>query len=404
MRVLFVQVARDDAPEYGNHRRHAANAGPGIAAVFIRQAATPFTPARSRYKRDESGEHYFFEFGRNLSLEPRPSRARRALMMGVAAPLSLPAIIRTARRARPDVIYTSQQRHDVHLGLLLSRLLRVPHVIALHYPVGPWLGQRTLARIRQSQRLVAVSDYVRQTAIEHGADPDAIRVVHNSLDISPFLEAAGDSPVRRELGIPDAAPLIASLGRLDPDKGHIDLLRAMARLHTRLPDARLLICGQPFTRADFEAHLRAEAEHLGVAERVVFAGFRRDIPQILAESDLFCLPSRAEAFGMVYLEAMAAALPVVAYHSGGIPEIVVHEETGLLAEQNDVETLASYLECLLTDRKRAQRMGAAGRERVRTRFVPAVWAPHWAKTVREMAEPSVSGARQADPSPETPQD
>jgi glycosyltransferase involved in cell wall biosynthesis len=386
MHVLFVQVSRQRSPEYGNHRRHAQYAGDGVEAFFFRQSPEDYAPLQSGFRRDASGEHYFFEFGRNLALHPRPSRLRRALLMAVAIPLNLPRLLRAARRLQPDVIYTSQQRLDVPVGLLLSRLLHVPHVIALHYPVGPWLGRLTLALILRSRRLIAISEYVRQTAIEQGADPQVIHVVHNSIDTAPFADKGGRGTVRRELAIPESAPLITSIGRLDPGKGHLELLQALARLREPFQEARLLICGRTFTRDHYDDYLQAEAERLGLAERVIFAGFRRDIPAVLAASDIFCLPSHEEAFGMVYLEAMASGLPIVAYRAGGVPEIVVHGETGLLAERDDIEGLAGHLEQLLTDCDLARRMGDAGYKRVHEQFVSEVRAPHWAKTVRKLVE------------------
>jgi glycosyltransferase involved in cell wall biosynthesis len=384
MRVLFVQLSRQRSPEYGNHRRHAQFAGEDVQAFFVRQLPEEYAPLRRGFRRDATGEHYFFEFGRNLGLHPRPSRVRRALMMALAIPLNLLRIVRLVRRIKPDVIYTSQQRLDVPVGLLLSRLLGVPHIIALHYAAGPWLGRLTMALIRRSKRLIAISEYVRQTAIAQGIAPHSIHVVHNSIDAGPFLEKGQRTYLRRELGIPEDAPLITSIGRLDPTKGHRELLQAVALLQDEIPTVRVLICGRTFSRFDYETYLQEEAERLGVAERVIFAGFRRDIPAVLASSDIFCLPSHDEAFGMVYLEAMAAGLPVVAYRAGGVPEIVIHGETGFLAEREDVAGLADYLRQLLADRDLACRLGAAGRDRVHDHFLSEVRAPHWARTVREL--------------------
>lgn len=305
-------------------------------------------------------------------------------MMSLAIPVNLPAVVRTARRLEPDVIYTSQQREDIQLGFLLSRLLKVPHIIALHYPVGPWLGRIPLGLIRRSRTVVAVSEFVRQTAIEQGVVPACIQVVNNSVDIGPFLKDHDRVSKRRELGIPDDSPVIISIGRLDPGKGHHDLIRAVALLRSAVPDVRLVICGRSFSRSRYHILLKEETERLGLTANVIFAGFRRDIPELLAASDVFCLPTINEAFPNVFLEAMAAARPAVGYDVGGVPEIVVHGETGYLAEQHDINSLSNYLRQLLVEEGLAQRMGEAGRERVQSCFIPAVRAPHWARTVREL--------------------
>src|SRR5690606_24263917 len=125
------------------------------------------------------------------------------------------------------------------------------------------------------------------------------------------------------------------------------------------------------------ARLQERAVQLGVDDRVRFLGHRSDLGALMACADVFCLPSELEPFGLVYLEAMQAALPVVAAWSGGVPEIVVHGSTGLLSHPNDTEQLASDLAAVLTDGALRARLGAAGAERAATAFSPEMIAPRW---------------------------
>jgi glycosyltransferase involved in cell wall biosynthesis len=109
---------------------------------------------------------------------------------------------------------------------------------------------------------------------------------------------------------------------------------------------------------------------LGLERDVLFTGFRTDVPRLMAASDVFCQPSAEEPFGMVYLEAMAMRRPVVAYRSGGAPEVVIDGETGLLATRGDIPGLARALTVLLSDPELRARFGDAGRRRVENVFRP----------------------------------
>jgi glycosyltransferase involved in cell wall biosynthesis len=150
----------------------------------------------------------------------------------------------------------------------------------------------------------------------------------------------------------------------------------MAEVEREVPDARLVIVGEDDPRAawehgtTFSALLKDQAERLGIADRVVFTGFRTDIPRLMSALDVFCHPSWEEPFGMVFLEAMARRKPVVAWASGGAPEVIVHGETGLLVERASVSGLADALVRLLKDPELRRRFGDAGRQRVERLFTP----------------------------------
>ncbi len=133
----------------------------------------------------------------------------------------------------------------------------------------------------------------------------------------------------------------------------------------------MLVGGDLEQGGAYEAELRARAERLGVAGRVVFAGYRSDVPALLAGCDVFCLPSSAEGLPLVVLEAMARGKPVVTTPAGGTAELVVDGVTGLLVPPGDAAALAEALSGLLADPDRARQLGEAGRERVRTEFSAA---------------------------------
>jgi len=170
--------------------------------------------------------------------------------------------------------------------------------------------------------------------------------------------------VRAELGLPAAAPVLVCVGRLAPQKDHPTLLAALARLPAEV--VLLIVGGDPF--GDGEARLRRAAAELRLGERARFLGIRHDVPDLLAASDLFVLPSLWEGLGLVFLEAMAVGLPVVATTVSAIPEVVEDGATGWLVPPGDPERLAATIAQALADPRERERRGDLGRQRLDGRF------------------------------------
>jgi glycosyltransferase involved in cell wall biosynthesis len=158
--------------------------------------------------------------------------------------------------------------------------------------------------------------------------------------------------------------VIGTACRLIPLKGVLDLLRAFAALHSEFPGMRLEIAGSGPAQRDLER----ESERLGLTEHVRFLGWRRDIGAVMRTWNIFVLPSLDEGLGIAVLDAMAEALPVVGTLVGGIPELIEDGGTGFLVPPCDPEALAGRLRCLIREPERRSAQGAAGRERVQSRF------------------------------------
>ncbi|HWI61032.1 MAG TPA: glycosyltransferase family 4 protein [Symbiobacteriaceae bacterium] len=201
-----------------------------------------------------------------------------------------------------------------------------------------------------ADRIVAVSEAVKRSLVAQGADPGRVRVIPGGVDLSAFGAPA-----------PLVPGVLSALGRLQTEKGFDVLLRAMAELKG---EARLLLGGEGL----LEAELPRLAAELGVADIVEFRGFVTDVPRFMAASGLFVLSSRSEGLGLVLVEAMAAGRPVVATRVGGVPEVVVDGETGLLVPPEDPGALAAAARRLLSDPALAARMGEAGRRRAQVVF------------------------------------
>jgi glycosyltransferase involved in cell wall biosynthesis len=196
--------------------------------------------------------------------------------------------------------------------------------------------------------IVAVSEATRADVVHQGYPPRLLVTIPNGIETTTTAE-----PIRLADG-----PTVLEVGRLAEVKGQATLIRAVQRL-----DATAVLVGR-----DLESGGRYEETLRRLGGRVVFAGYRDDVPALLTGCDVFCLPSRLEGMPLVVLEAMAQGKPVVATAVGGTPELVVHGETGLLVPPDDVDALADALGQVLSDPERARRMGEAGRARVERHF------------------------------------
>lgn len=181
-----------------------------------------------------------------------------------------------------------------------------------------------------------------------------IAIVPNGLEISMFPEAGVRSTYRRVI-------VVANLRRV---KGLDVLIDAAAEVLRRYPDARVQIVGRgPELNA-----LTARAATAGISDRFTFLGARDDVPALLAESDIFVLPSRSESLPNSVLEAMAAGLPIVASAVGGIPELIEHGRTGVLVPPEDPQALAEELSRVMADARFAAGLGAAARAQAQARY------------------------------------
>jgi glycosyltransferase involved in cell wall biosynthesis len=281
----------------------------------------------------------------------------RAEVVGVAAA----DLVAASGRARPFLIETI---HSSRVRSLADR--------------------ETLVRLTPSiDRLVAVSQaIVAKLEREGRAGLAPVELIHNGVDLARYDHTEACCTLAEEYGFAEGTPLVAVVARLEPEKGHATLLEAWPRVLERVPAARLLIVGE----GSLADQLHAQAEALGLlgepcegdrcvgtrharpGAKVVFTGRRDDVPSVTAALDVAVLPSYREALGLVILEAMALARPVVASDVGGIPEMVEDGVTGLLVPPRDPVALADAIVRVLTDHPLADTLGRNGHRLVRERF------------------------------------
>jgi glycosyltransferase involved in cell wall biosynthesis len=214
-------------------------------------------------------------------------------------------------------------------------------------------------------RFIAISGAVREEMIARGdAGAERIAIVPNGIS-APQRDGTLDSAgMRSEFGIEASSPLVVCVARLEVEKDLPTLVAAMGKVIAQEPKARCVIVGEGAGRAALGAQI-AQAE---LQDKVILAGFQRDSIRFIQAADLFVLPSVAEPFGLVILEAMALGKPVIATAAGGPREIVVHGETGLLVEPSHPEEMAGAILRLIRDPVALGRMGEKGRARFEHRY------------------------------------
>jgi glycosyltransferase involved in cell wall biosynthesis len=220
-----------------------------------------------------------------------------------------------------------------------------------------------------THRIIAISPLQRDDLVEHFrvASPNQVAVVPLGLELAPFFETAPNADARASFGLGPEDFAIGYVGRFVPIKSLPTLLQAFRIVRATVPRAKLVLVGDGELRGELE-HL---AEGLGIAADVRFAGWRRDLTSVYSAFDAAALSSRNEGTPVMLLEAMAAALPVVATRVGGVADVVENGTTGLLVQAGNAEALAKALIRVAQDAPLRARLAARACESVRTRFESA---------------------------------
>jgi glycosyltransferase involved in cell wall biosynthesis len=274
---------------------------------------------------------------------------------------------RYLRRHRIQILHTYGWYANV-FGIPAAKLAGVPVTIAsirdtgAHQTTTQLKVQRGICRFADC--VLANSDAVRDWLVASGYRPEKVRVIRNGIVQARQLSLIGKAGLRQELGLVPSAPLIGVVCRLNPVKAVHDVLFAAVKVFAQHPSARFVIIGDGQDRES----LGALASQLGIADRVIFAGFRTDIAQILPQLTISVLSSLTEGLSNTILESMAAGVPVVATRVGGNCEIVADGVTGLLVPASDPSALSEAICRLLSNPQLGVRMGAAGKERIERQF------------------------------------
>ena len=293
--------------------------------------------------------------------------ARRALP-------AIPSVLRLARYIRNNdisILHTSDRPRDALVCVLLSKVTRAKSIVHIHVLHNNWMGRVLRWAITHADARIAVSDSVRRTL--ESADPGLhdSHTVLNAIDPAPWspTDRAHSATTRAVIGVAADAPLILTVCRLFEEKGVHRLLWAMAAVRDTFPDVQLRVAGiDPTLDQSHLNLLRDTVQDLGLDEHVGFLGRRDDVADLMAAADVFAMPSHEEPFGLVYAEAMASGLPIIALDNGGTVEVVQHGVHGLLCDVDDADALAANLIRLLAEPLLRESMGQAGRAHVEQNF------------------------------------
>jgi glycosyltransferase involved in cell wall biosynthesis len=262
---------------------------------------------------------------------------------------------------RPDVTHVHLWGPGAALHMQTNQTAPSPWVVTVHAPV-PKAAHGSADNVgnilRTASAVAAVSDYSRQNILTHTGTASRVRLIYNAIRM----------PNRSFGALPWEPPLLLCMGRMVPEKGFDVAVEAFARVHGQIPEARLVITGDGPERVSLEC--RAEA--LGVADRTEFPGWvaADQLPNVLDRSTIVLVPSRGgvELFGLVAAEAALAGRPVVAARTGGLSEVVLDGQTGIVIPVDDVKAMADAITQLLRDRELATRLGSNAAESARSRF------------------------------------
>lgn len=275
---------------------------------------------------------------------------------------ALAALTRRIRQFHPDLVHTHTSKAGL-LGRMAARLVGVRRIV--HTPHGHvfggyfspaatriFIGLERLAA-RWTDRIVTLTDAEAAQHLALGIGrPGQFITIASGVDLDDIASAV---PVR----LAPHGPVIGTVGRLTSIKGHQHLIDAVPEILRRSPTAHVVLVGD----GELRQALAERARRLGVDSRVIFTGYREDIPALIAGMDVFVLPSLNEGMGRVLVMAMALGKPIVASRVGGVPELLGQGEAGLLVPPADLRALADAICTLLADPVRAKTLGAAGRRR-----------------------------------------
>ncbi len=268
------------------------------------------------------------------------------------------------RRERVDIVNTHSSK-DSWIASFAARLAHRPILLRTRHVTIPISNHPFNIVYKLPHRIITVSNYVRETMIrKNRIKPEKIISIPTAINLKKFDFKMSGSKVREKLRIDPEVPLVGMIGVIRTEKGHPYFIEAAQRILKVHPKVRFLIVGQEPKGKTIVRRVR----ELKLEKKILVTGFRPDVPQVLAALDIFTMPSLREALGTALLEALAMKKPVIATRVGGIPEVIIHNQTGLLVPPADSKALARAILELLENKEKAERLGRNGRKLIEEKF------------------------------------
>ena len=273
---------------------------------------------------------------------------------------------RVLRDLQPEVVHA----HDAHAVAMTALALslgntRLKTTFVAARRVDFHIGKNALSRwkYRQVDCFICASAFIRSMLVDDGVPAERTTIVYEGIDLG-HVTAAPSLDIHKEFSLPDGAPIVGNVAALVPHKGQRYLVDAAALVLQHIPDARFLIVGS----GELELSLQHQIKQRYLERHVILTGFRPDILSLHKGFDLFVMSSVTEGLGTSALDAMACGRAVIATRTGGLSEVVDHDETGLLVPVSDPKALADAIVRLLTDPTLRERYGRASVERAYQQF------------------------------------
>jgi glycosyltransferase involved in cell wall biosynthesis len=371
IRLLFLNTRDQCGADVAVHltlMRHFAAAEAEVFVISNSEAADA-EDMRIRLAKMPHVTSAFLPLGRPAEALSMKNKISKALAYGPSVS-SLAKAAAFVRKHHIQIVHATDRPRDASYVSLLGYLTGAVSVVHMHAPPSE-LSRPTLWGMRNATAIFGVSEFIRVSLIDMGLRADKIHTIHNAVDadfFDPDKTVASRPSIREQFGIPENAHLVGIAARMNPWKGQLELIGAAARLRETFPNLHVLILGAdvPAVRADFEKR----AHEGGIADRLHFGGYQKDVRPFLQALDLFVHPSYSEPFGLAIAEAMAMRKPVIACGTGGVPEIITHGKDGWLVEERSADAVAQGIATLLHDSELCRQMGVRARETIRNRFTP----------------------------------
>lgn len=306
--------------------------------------------------------------------------------------LALFELTRLMRQKRYDIVHTHNSKAGF-IGRLAAKIAGIPiivhtiHGFAFHEYERPprrvlfILLERLAARL--CDKLITISEPLKEWGLRLKIGrPEKYVTIYSGIEAEKFKINININEKKGELGISSEEKVIGVVAKLWEGKGHETILEAAPQVIKEIPDVRFLFVGEGYLRD----RLKARVRKLGLSDKIIFTGFRTDIPEITATFDVALLVSLFEGMGRVLLEAMVLGKPVVATKVGGIVDVVRDGETGILIPPRDANALAKAIVTILKNEELARRMGEAGKRRIDERFTAKTMVEKISEVYEELIE------------------
>ncbi len=287
-------------------------------------------------------------------------------------PLAVLRLAKILRSSKTDILQTHLYEASL-VGILAAKLARVPLKILTrhHLDQAHLIGNKLAIAIdrweaKNADKVVTLGNAVREFLIsDDGIDGDKIEVIYQGFDFDKFSADENDRRrIREEFGLSETDFVIGTIGNFFPTKGHRFLVSSASKLLAEIPNLKLFFVGDSSNKET----LKKQVAELGLSDKVIFAGFRKDVNACMKTVDAVVHPSLSEAFCQVLIETMSVGTPIISTDVGGAKEVITDGKTGLLIPAENVEAITEAIKKIYYNREFAEMISTAGQKSVRERF------------------------------------